>query len=136
MPRQNCRKSQQHWGGLVQSWSEIVERQNKETSKTICGEKKQRDASIRGRGRAHRTRWFAFRHTLTTTATWSWSCRKASEANNKKLDKERQEAEEIWWLAMEHLSETQKRRSNNDDDFDVISPKQKKSRSSGTDTIA
>ena len=37
---------------------------------------------------------------------------------------------------MEHLSETQKRRSNNDDDFDVISPKQKKSRSSGTDTIA
>ena len=60
----------------------------------------------------------------------------ASEANNKKLDKERQEAEETRWLLMEHLSETQKRRSNSDDDFDVTSPKQKKSRSSGTDTIA
>ena len=37
---------------------------------------------------------------------------------------------------MERLSETQKKRSNSDDDFDVTSPKQKKSRSSGTDTIA
>ena len=36
---------------------------------------------------------------------------------------------------MERLSETQTRRSNSDDDFDVTAPKQKKSRSSGTDTI-
>ena len=36
---------------------------------------------------------------------------------------------------MERLSETQKRRSNSDDDFDVTSPKQKKSRNSGTDNI-
>ena len=60
----------------------------------------------------------------------------ASEANNKKLDKERQEAEETRRLSMEGLSETQKRSSNSDNDFDVISRKQKKSRSSGTDTIA
>ena len=37
---------------------------------------------------------------------------------------------------MERLSETQKRRSNSDDNFDVTSTKQKKSRCSGTDTIA
>ena len=40
---------------------------------------------------------------------------------------------------MDGLSGTQKRRrniSNLDDDFDVTSPKHKKSRSSGTDTIA
>ena len=37
---------------------------------------------------------------------------------------------------MECLLETQKKRSNSDDDFDVISPKHKKSRSSGTDTTA
>ena len=37
---------------------------------------------------------------------------------------------------MECLSETQKRKSNSDDDFDVTSLKQKKSRSSGTDTVA
>ena len=40
---------------------------------------------------------------------------------------------------MDGLSETQKRRrniSNLDDDFDVTSLKHKKSRSSGTDTIA
>ena len=37
---------------------------------------------------------------------------------------------------MERLSETQKRRSNSDNDFELTSPKQKKSRSSGTDTIA
>ena len=36
---------------------------------------------------------------------------------------------------MERLAETQKRRSNSDDDFDVTSPKQKKSRNSGTDNI-
>ena len=36
---------------------------------------------------------------------------------------------------MERLSQTQKRRSNSDDDFDITSPKQKKSISSGTDTI-
>ena len=60
----------------------------------------------------------------------------ASEANNKKLDKERQEAEDYRWLSMERLSETQKRRSNSDNDFELTSPKQKKFRSSGTDTIA
>ena len=60
----------------------------------------------------------------------------ASEANNKKLDKERQDTEETRRLSMKRLSETHKRRSNSDDDFDVTSPKQKKSRSSGTDTIA
>ena len=60
---------------------------------------------------------------------------KASEANNKKLDKERQEAEETQRLSMKRLSETQKR-SNSDDYFDVTSSKQKKSRSSGTDAIA
>ena len=37
---------------------------------------------------------------------------------------------------MECLSKTQKRKSNSDDDFDVTSLKQKKSRSSGTDTVA
>ena len=37
---------------------------------------------------------------------------------------------------MERLSETRKGRSNSDNDFDVISRKQKKWRSSGTDTIA
>ena len=37
---------------------------------------------------------------------------------------------------MERLSETQKRRSNSDNDFELTSPKQKKSRSSGTDTTA
>ena len=57
----------------------------------------------------------------------------ASEANNKKLGKERQEAEETRRLSVECLSKTQKRRSNSDD---VTSLKQKKSRSSGTDTIA
>ena len=55
--------------------------------------------------------------------------------NNKKLDKETQETEEIQRLSMERFSETQERRSN-DDDVDVTSPKQKKSRISGTDTIA
>lgn len=35
----------------------------------------------------------------------------ASEANNKKLDKERQEAEETRRLSIERLSETQKRRN-------------------------
>ena len=59
----------------------------------------------------------------------------AAEASkaNKKLGKERQEAEETRRLSMECLSKTQKRRSNSDD---VTSLKQKKSRSSGTDTIA
>ena len=60
----------------------------------------------------------------------------ASEANSKKLDKERQGAEETRPLSMECLSETQKRRGNGDDDFDITSPKQRKSRSSATDTIA
>ena len=36
---------------------------------------------------------------------------------------------------MEFLSETPKRRSDSHDDFDVTSPKEKKSRSLGTDTI-
>ena len=43
----------------------------------------------------------------------------ASEANNKKLGKERQEAEKTWQLSMEYLSETQKWRNNRDDDFYV-----------------
>ena len=34
------------------------------------------------------------------------------------------------------LSETQKRRNDNNDDFNVTSSKQKTSRSSGADTIA
>ena len=52
--------------------------------------------------------------------------------NNKKLDKETQETEEIRRLSMERFSEIQERRSS-DDDFDVTSPNQKKSRISGTD---
>ena len=39
------------------------------------------------------------------------------EANNKKPDNERQEAEETWQLSMERLLETLWRRSNSDDDF-------------------
>ena len=61
---------------------------------------------------------------------------KASETNRKKLRKERQEAEETRRLSTERLSETQKRRSNSDDDFDATSTKQKLTRSKGSGTIA
>ena len=40
---------------LHSCWPEIFVRQNKETAKTICGEKKEGDVSIMGRSRAHRT---------------------------------------------------------------------------------
>ena len=42
-----------------------------------------------------------------------------SEAKNKKIDKKRQEAEETLLSLMERLSESHKRRSNSDDNFDV-----------------
>ena len=60
----------------------------------------------------------------------------AWEANNKNLDKEKQEAKETRRLSMKRLSKTKSRRSNSDDDFDVFSSKQKKSKSSRTDNMA
>ena len=76
-------------------------------------------------------RWYAFRYTKKTEV----EAAEASVANNKKFEKERPKVKETRRLSMERLSQTQKRRSNSDDDIDITSPKQKKSVSSGTDTI-
>ena len=57
-----------------------------------------------------------------------------SDTKNKKLDQEKLAAEETRRVSMERLSETKKRQ--NDSESDDISPKTKKSRSSGSDTVA
>ena len=58
----------------------------------------------------------------------------ASDTKNKKLDQEKLAAEETRRVSVERLSETKKRQ--NDSESDDISPKTKKSRSSGSDTVA
>ena len=58
----------------------------------------------------------------------------ATDTKNKKLDQEKFAAEETRRVSMERLSETKKRQI--DDESDDSSPKTKKSRSSGSDTVA
>ena len=80
------RKSQQYWGALIDSWPEIVERQNKGTSKAICGE---RNKDMRASGvEVERTKLDDLLLDIHERQQQAEAeAAEASEANNKKLDK-------------------------------------------------